>query len=282
MAKETQMKRISNLRELQKVSIFIYKELREFCDENNLQVYLHGGTLIGAIRHQGFIPWDDDIDVCMSRTDYDALIKICGGKISEKCTLVDPIQEERFNGYIPVVVYNHSKMESGQYRDNEDLKIGISVFVYDGVPRSIIVQKLYFLHMYILRSKHALCRADFKHVNTSIAKLVGPFLQRFYHPKNSIKYKNKILHLQKKYNYERSKYVSTNADYKSSKEVCLKSEFEDAVPVVFEGIPSFTYSHYDRHLRTYYGDYMALPPKDQQKPKHSFNALIEDSFDYSE
>ena len=80
----------------------------------------------------------------------------------------------------------------------------------------------------------------------------------------------------------KSKFVSTNADYKSSKEVCSKEQFEQAVPVDFEGIESLTYSHYDSHLRKYYGDYMQLPPADKQKPKHGFEAYIEEDFEYSE
>lgn len=276
------MKKVDTLRELQIISTYIYKDLKSFCNDNNLQVYLHGGSLIGALRHKGYIPWDDDIDVCMSRPDYEKILKLCRGKISEKCTLIDPSTNNKFNGYIPVVVYDSSAMESGQYREKEQLKIGISIFVYDGVPSNKLVRSLYYLRMYILRSKHALCRANFDHVNTSAAKIVGPVLQRFFKSENTKKYKNKILELQKKYDYEKSKYVSTNADYKSSKEVCLKTEFEEAVPVMFEGIESSTYSHYDRHLRTYYGDYMQLPPIEQQEPKHSFNAYIEDDFDYSE
>lgn len=106
-------------------------------------------------------------------------------------------KNDDFNGYIPVVVYNESKMESKQYRTEENLKIGISIFVYDGVPKSRLMQLLYFSHMYILRSKHALCRANFKYVNTTIAKIVGPILQCFFSSKNTKFYKEKILKLQK-------------------------------------------------------------------------------------
>lgn len=276
------MKKVETLRQLQLINKYIYNDLRKYCNENGIQIYLHGGTLIGALRHKGFIPWDDDIDVCMSRPDYEYIVMHSHGKISDKCMLIDPKTEDNFRGYIPVIVYNNSKMESGQYREKENLKIGISVFVYDGVPQNVLVQKLYFLHMYILRAQHALCRADFKHVNTPIAKAVGPFLQCFYKSKDIIKYKHKILKLQERYKYQTCQYVATNADYRSSREVCLKDDFERAVPVMFEGIKSYTYSHYDKHLKKYYGDYMQLPPQEEQVPKHSFLAYIDEGFDYSE
>lgn len=276
------MKKVQTLRELQLVSIAIYKDLRDFCNANGLRVYLTGGTLLGAIRHKGFIPWDDDIDVSMSRPDYERMLAISKGKISERCTVIDPETREDFNGCIPVVVYDNSEMRSGQFRIEENLKIGISIFVYDGIVANKLLQKCYYAYMYFLRAEHALCRADFKHVNTKPAKLFGPLLQPFYNENDVKKYKNKIIKLQKKYSYENSKYVSTNVDYQSSVEVCLKEDFEKAIEVTFEGMKSLTYSHYKTYLQNYYGDYMQLPPEKERAGKHSFDAWVGDEFNYSE
>lgn len=275
------MKKVENLRQLQIISTYIYRDLLNFCNDNNLKVYLHGGSLIGAIRHGGYIPWDDDIDVCMSRPDYNKMLKISKGKISDKCSIIDPKTNKNYNGNVPIAVYNHSKLDSKQFRTKEKLKISISIFVYDGITDNILLQKIYYAHMYILRAKLALCRADFNHVNTRPAQLFGPFLQHFFSIKDIQKYKNKILRFQEKYPYAKSKFVSTNADYRASREVFPKSEFEKSCKLSFEGIDSYTYSYYDAHLKKYYGDYMKLPPIEQQKAKHGFDAWIEDDFDYS-
>ena len=85
--------------------------------------------------------------------------------------------------------------------------------------------------------------------------------------------------MQKKFRYEKSKMVSTNADYKASVEVFPKADFESFVNIQFEGINSYTYSYYDLHLKKYYGNYMQLPPVEEQTAKHDFDAWIEDSFD---
>lgn len=272
------MKKLNNLRELQLVGIYIYKELLKICEENGIKLYLLGGTLIGAVRHKGFIPWDDDIDVCMSRPDYKKLLLITKGKIGEKCQIIDPIQDKDYRGYIPVVVYNNSYLESKQFKEKEKLKIGISVFIYDGVPKNKILQLYYYIKMHFYRAEHAFCRANFKYVNTKMAKIVGPIFAPFYKSKDVYKYKYKILKWQQKYDYTTSEYVSTNTDSGSWKEVFPKYTFEEYTELYFEGIKSYTFSNYDEQLKKYYGNYMELPPIEEQEPKHSFNAEIEEDF----
>ena len=179
------MKKIENLRQLQQVSIYIYKDLLTFCNKNHLKLYLLAGTLIGGVRHKGFIPWDDDIDVAMSRPDYTKLLQLShDGWISEKCRVIDPTTTADYKGYIPVAAYENSVLYSGQFKEKEKLKITISIFVFDGAPSSAVSRKLYYTHMYILRAKHALCRADFKNVNTKPAKILGPVLSPFFKPEN--------------------------------------------------------------------------------------------------
>lgn len=272
------MKQVTTLRQLQLIELYIYKDLLNVCKKYGLKVYLLGGTLIGAIRHQGFIPWDDDMDVCMSRSDYKKLLALTGGKISEKCRIIDPATDNQFKGCIPLAIYENSTVVSKQFKGKEDLKISISIFVYDGAPKSKVARKFYYAKMYMLRAKHALCRANFKNVTTKIARIVGPILSPFFKEENVYKYKNKVLKWQQKYDYETSEYVSTNADKSSQKEVFLKCDFEKSVEIWFEGVKSFAFSYYHEHLTKYYGDYMQLPSTEAQMPKHSFEAQIEDDF----
>lgn len=276
------MRKIENLRELQLVNVFIYKELAEFCERNGLKVYLLGGSLIGAVRHKGFIPWDDDLDVCMSRKDYNKMLKISKGRISENCSVVDPAKNKDFKGYISLVSYDKSKIVSKQYKQRENAKISVSVFVYDGVPSNIAVRFFYYLHMYFLRAEHALCRSDFDHVNSKLAKIVGPILSVFYKPKDVYRYKKKILKLQKKYPYEKSKYVAPNSDTNAWLEVFSRRSFEKTVKLDYEGVKCDAFCYYDEHLRKYYGDYMQFPPVEARVPKHSFDAWIDKSFDFNE
>lgn len=275
------MKKVNTLRELQLISIYIYKDLLKVCNQNNIKLYLLGGSLIGAVRHGGYIPWDDDIDVCMSRPDYNKLLRITGGVISDKCRIIDPYRNKEYKGVVPVAVYENSFLESKQFKDDENLKISISIFVYDGAPDGLLPTIYYYFVLYMLRAKHALCRADFKHVNTKPAKLFGPVLSCFFDKGSVYKYKDKILNWQQKYKYEDCELVSTNMDSYSHREVFPKKSFEESIEIDFEGIKSNIFRNYHDQLTKYYGNYMQLPAIEDQKPKHSFNAEIEDSFDYS-
>lgn len=276
------MKKIETLRQLQLVSIYIYKDLLKACEDNGIKLYLLGGTLIGAVRHGGYIPWDDDIDVCLSRPDFEKLMKATGGRISDKCRIIDPATDKDYKGVVPVAIYENSAVISKQFKEDENLKIAVSIFIYDGAPKSRIGRLLYYTKLYILRAEHACCRADFNNVNTSIARLVGPILAPFFKAENVYKYKNRILKHQKKYPYETSEFVSTNTDSLSHKEVFPKYTFEDSTELMFEGIKSYAFSNYHEQLTTYYGDYMQLPPEEAQAPKHSFDAEIEDDFVFEE
>lgn len=274
------MRKITDLRELQLIQIKVLKEFTEFCRLHKLRVYMIGGSLIGAVRHKGFIPWDDDIDVSMPRTDYNTLVELHrnGIKVSENCCLLSAEVDNNFNGYIPQVVYRNSKMISRQYRENEELKIGLSIFVYDGVPSGWIAQNIYYKKMYLLRSLYALCRADFNYVNTKIAKKIGPLLQPFFKVKNTKKYRDKILKYAQKYDYCDSEYVAPNVDTDAKKELVMRSIYNKFVELEFEGFNCYAASNYIDHLTKYYGDYMELPPIEARNAKHSFEAWIEEDF----
>ena len=139
---------MTNLEKAHKINRILMRKLHSVCEEYGVTYFYDSGALIGAVRHHDFIPWDDDIDVAMSRLDYQKLLGLTSdGWISKKCKIIDPVRDGEYKGYIPVVAYNNSILFSGQFREHEQLKITISIFVFDGAPKSWIKRKIYYSHM---------------------------------------------------------------------------------------------------------------------------------------
>ena len=255
------MKKLSS-EELKKEELSILSTFKDFCQQNGLRFYLAGGTLLGAIRHKGFIPWDDDIDVCMPRPDYKKLVQLYDNTDS-RYKLIS-IEENKF--YTPcakmVDINTHIKAKYSTYAKN----LWIDIFPVDGLPEDLVEVKgvyklcnlyrtIYMLNDAKLGEGKSLFRKYMKYLLKPIAMLYG---------------KNRCLHklesIAKEYPYENSKYVGVVAwGLYGAGERMLKSEFEKAVEVEFEGEMYPAFSCWDSYLTGLYHDYMTLPPESERR-----------------
>ncbi len=152
-----------NLKALQDVELGILKDFINICDTYNLKYVLAYGTCIGAIRHKGFIPWDDDIDVAMPRKDYEKLINIADEVMGDKYVL-QTYNSEKNCGLIFGKIRKNGTIMSEVYSHHIDMHQGvwIDIFPYDNVPddeieRKKIFQKIYiYKNLYIIKSGYKL------------------------------------------------------------------------------------------------------------------------------
>lgn len=258
------MKTIS-LREEQLIELNILAEFAKFCDENGLRYFLDSGTLIGAVRHQGFIPWDDDIDVCFLRADYTRFVELMK-KRENRLTEHIKLETEADSLY-PYLKLVDTRTLLVEYPDTNPLETGIyiDIFPKDGVmsregteEKRAKKVKQYLLYDWIANftAPRLMRKGGLKNrLAVAAIKLLIP------HPD---KYKQKAIALAQKYNGEDFPYVSSLVC--SGMGGCAPVEcFADRVEVPFEGHTFWAPAGYDPYLRALYsGDYMVPPPPEKR------------------
>lgn len=257
-------------KEIQKEELNILLEFDSFCRKNKLKYYLVGGTLLGAVRHKGFIPWDDDIDVCMPRPDYIRFLEIFPANYKDKYFLRCP---EKKNFSLPFIKLMNKNIEVKNLLVDEKLEsnLWIDIFPVDGLPKDINkVKKIYRKrHIYgtLLLLKFSKV-GNFKlkrKIQRYIAKIIASlFSDKFF--------RNKIIKLVDIKNYNQYDYVGvvTWGMYGVGERM-LKREFNKTVYVDFEGYKLPAFSCWDSYLHGLYKNYMDLPPV-EKRITHNFEA----------
>ena len=272
--------KISN-KELQKIELEILQAFHDFCEKNNLKYYLAGGTLIGAIRHKGFIPWDDDIDICMPRPDYDRLLKICSSSMIGKHYKID---SNYYDDSIPttmVRIYDtRTEITFDNFRIPYTIGCWVDIFPLDGLDDDEGKRKIHFKEMRLVMDMFICCLTKFggkrrSKFITCFQYLLLPFVPiiRGIGYKRWIRLYNKIA---SKYDYNKSNYVGVLAGRGEEKEAMLKKNMEPRILVDFEDRKFYSMANYDEYLTNLYGDYMTPPPKSEQTSSHQINVYWKD------
>ena len=275
------MKKIS-FRDAQLGAYEILKFLDAFCRKNNLTYFLMYGSLIGAVRDKGIIPWDDDIDIMMPRPDYDKLIQICSTENILPFKLFE-------NSIVSEYPHPISRMSDQRYKTNfaneKDYGIGLFVDIYplDGVGDDLkkahkLIKKAYRnASLCFLTSRKKFGRDNTKSKIRMAVKfpayIWANLLGNHHYIKKSIK-------LCKEYSYEESKYVSGIAQpfrecNGENKNVYLKEWFE-VIETEFEGRKFCIPKGYDKILKMGYGDYMVPLPENQRDTHHTYDTYLID------
>ena len=245
--------------------------MQRVCDENNIKFYLAYGTLLGAIRHGGFIPWDDDVDVIMSRPDYNKLVelnrreKIFNAPYSMICGEDNTL-------YLPYmkIIDTSTKVIEDYLNNDADRSLWVDVFPMDGISgdgkeiENILKKGRYYRRLLFWNY----VRLDYK--GTSLPRRIAKvFAVAYAKCVGAGRCKEKIIELAAKTPYESADFVlDVVADEHRLMHVhgkaIPKTEYEKSTKVNFEGYSFYTIENYDAYLKFYYGDYMKLPPAEKQ------------------
>ncbi len=272
----------SKLRNLQLVELEIMRIFSEICDRHNLRYFLIGGTMLGAVRHQGFIPWDDDMDVGMPRPDYERFIGIVKSELPEGYDFLHFRQEGEYKRYFSRVVNTNVQIVNASYAKPLVENAWIDIFPFDGMPSGKLRQKLHFWHMTATRFfYHAACFNELVNLNRPGRAWYLRAAIRFIsitHIGSNLNAKKQLARVEKqllKYPYDQCDYVINLFGAYMSKEIVAKRLLGTLPRYRFEDLLLPGPEYYDPYLRQFYGDYMQ-PPKDADKDKHNLDAISYD------
>ena len=261
--------------ELKKIALNVLCQVRDVCVAQDIRYFLDGGTLLGAIRHKGYIPWDDDIDICMPRPDYDRFIEYC--KITETpFGVVSSEIDARFTE-LYAKAYDRNTVCQERYvnRNGAEYGVYIDIFPVDGLGDDTD-EALKLLHK--SRYKRSLLTAANwqKYFKSKTRKwYLEPVRFVFYllsRCVNSKKLVKKIERIYEAKDFDSSEKVGVVCGCYGDREVMNRSIYDDSVEVTFENEAFTAMANYDEFLKNLYGDYMQLPPIEKRVTHHTFTA----------
>lgn len=267
---------ISDMRELNQneakmIMMEILKDINTYCQREKIKFYLTGGTLLGAVRHKGFIPWDDDIDIAMMRKDYDRFIKEFESK-SGKVKILSRHTDEKYR-YAFAKAIDVTTLVIEDEDDTFPIGIYVDIFPLDFLGNDLklckkIVKRLHRWHlMYQLKYLHIDKKRDWK--KNLLLIFIHPFLKMI---PDTI-FLSQIEKVADKFSAQSdSMYIANLCGAWGEKEITLRSNFSSSVDLQFEDGIFPAPIGYDAFLRDVYHDYMKLPPIEKQVSHHNYKA----------
>lgn len=265
------MKRIE-LKDAKALQLDILSALDRFCREKDIHYFIIDGTLLGAVRHKGYIPWDDDIDIGLVRSEYNRLIREFPEVLEERYQLMSLERNAKWDRAYAAIYDNNTEVH---YEHNTSMATGIliDVFPIDEVPSDPsewhkCVRKMNFYnHLLAIKSNAApsLVKKPMKSIGAWVCKLlILPFSHR-----QVAEWKSKF---SQSYNGSQSGLGYELAFGKGAKEPFLLKDFETFADYQFEDRKYIGPKNYDSVLTRTYGDYMQLPPVEQRVTHHTLTA----------
>lgn len=261
-------------RELQIFALGILKDVHDFCEKKNIRYSLAYGSLIGAVRHQGFIPWDNDIDICMPRPDYERFIK---SYKSEKFQIAYFDKSCKFNSLIAYArVFDDKETTSrNAHWIAQPAGVWVDIFPMDGVPDNLDEFNTLYNNLHDEWEKIIPKKIQFKKI--SHCQGIKNKLKLLY---QKLRKKNGLggHKMQRAYNEKIVQIPFEKAHFCSQLTVMDNGPvehfptniFDERILLKFEDTQFRAIKDYDTALRAVYGDYMQLPPESDREPHQSF------------
>ncbi len=257
---------VSQLRQLQLTELEILKMFDSFCKTHGLSYSLYAGSLLGAVRHQGFIPWDDDVDVCMSRADYDRFLSLWEKGHPDGYVLQNKDNSRYFDQCFSKIRKDHTTFLEKEWQiGNHHIGIFLDVFPLDRMPNGRFMRKLFKFRA----MKYQLLTREFVPPKANaLVKLVSRIILMSIPKKRREKARQRLLCSLTKYNdNHKLEIVGIDTMWALARPFApdMLNKFTN---LPFEGIQVSCFEDWDDHLSRLYGNYMQLPPESERVWKH--------------
>lgn len=271
------------LAKLKSVLTMITSDIMDVCDRNGITCVMAYGTALGSVRHKGFIPWDDDVDLYMTREDLNKFLAVCDKEMGDKYTIKciargDKMAVTSCHIYLKGTRYvNYADVEKLANGKEENLNLYVDIFILDDTYDNAIRRKLHAIHCLLLQfiatcvSHRELVRYIVKE-GTPITKeekkqlRLKMFLGKLFSFRTKYEWIEKYNRLASSVHNPDSKYVSCYEAVKNiEKDTILRSSIYPPIKGEFEGHQWNLVHNPDVYLKQRYGDYMTLPSKEHQK-----------------
>ncbi len=254
------------------IQVEILSAIDEFCQKQKIKYSLACGSLLGAIRHNGYIPWDDDIDIYLEREDYNRLVNEFPSTYKKRYQIISLENHHKWNRPYAKAYDNRTVFKE---KTTSPINIGINIDIYpvDKVPNDISQWERYnkkrrffqnlFSAKFIAYSHN---RALYKNFILAITKfIVCPISTRTFATFLSL--------YSQKYNHIESDFLFENVQGMLQKRPFKRADFHNTVSHLFENKEFKIMKGYDDYLKNAYGNYMQLPPPEKQITHHNFEAF---------
>ena len=255
-----------SIEEFKEINIGILATFVDFCETHGLKYFLAGGTLIGAARHQGFIPWDDDIDVSMPRPDFERLreLTLQSGKIGNNTIRsIDLTPDLHCRPFMRLVDDGYIAQIN---TDESFISPWIDIHALDGLPTDPGENKKHWDKARRCKWFSRLVRTPFSWEKRRLRGIIKRILFFPFFCIGPVHYARKLIKLRKKYDFYRSEFVASYCAGYGRKERMPAYYFTDGTAkLYFEGIFCSVPPHFNKVLQKIYGNYLMLPPVEKRK-----------------
>ncbi len=263
------------LDELKKIELNTLIEVDALCEKLGLRYSMCGGTLLGAIRHGGFIPWDDDIDIFMPRSDYNKLIEYCRNNETSFSLLCNELNEKYGYLFAKAMDKNTVIYEPNSNPTNIDMGVYIDIFPIDGLADDYessveLFNKTRFKReLLVAKNWKRFFRSKTRAWYYEPIRFAFFLLSRFASRRRLIKSIQRVYPAD---TFDKSEYAATVCGGYRLKEILKRSIYDTYTELEFEGHKFKALADYHTYLSSIYGDYMQLPPENKRVTHHMFEA----------